>query len=121
MAPRVLAHLQMDVTMTRHSALLTLTFAVAAVVQPALQPARAQLLMPDDGAWVISDIRVDGLQRISAGTVFNYLPLEKGDRMDKSRSAEAIRALFKTGFFQDVKLARQGDILVITVAERPAI
>ena len=121
MAARVLAHLQMDVTMTRHSALLTLSFAIAAALQPAMQPAQAQLLMPDEGGWVISDIRVDGLQRISAGTVFNYLPLEKGDRMDRSRSAEAIRTLFKTGFFQDVKLERQGNILVITVVERPAI
>jgi len=121
MARRVLAHLKMDVTMTRHSTLLTLTISLAAVVQPVLQPAQAQLLLPDDGSWVISDIRVDGLQRISAGTVFNYLPLEKGDRMDKAKSAEAIRALFKTGFFQDVKLERQGNILVITVAERPAI
>lgn len=121
MAPAVLAHLQMDVTMTRHSAFLTLTLALCAVVQPVLQPAHAQMLMPDDGSWVISDIRVDGLQRISAGTVFNYLPLEKGDRMDKAKAAGAIRTLFKTGFFQDVKLARQGNILVITVVERPAI
>lgn len=69
----------------------------------------------------VSDIRIEGLQRISAGTVFTYLPIERGDTVDRAHSAEAIRALFKTGFFSDVKLERQGDILVVTVVERPAI
>ncbi|WP_026802280.1 outer membrane protein assembly factor BamA [Arenimonas oryziterrae] len=72
-------------------------------------------------AFTVSDIRVDGLQRISAGTVFTYLPVEKGDVVDRNRSTEAIRALFRTGFFSDVKLERQGEILVVTVVERPAI
>lgn len=71
--------------------------------------------------FTISDIRVDGLERISAGTVFTYLPVQKGDRINRSRSAEALRALYRTGFFKDVRLDRQGDILVITVRERPAI
>jgi outer membrane protein insertion porin family len=71
--------------------------------------------------FTVQDIRVDGLQRISAGTVFSYLPVEKGDLLDRSRSTEAIRALFKTGFFSDVKLERQGDVLVVEVVERPAI
>ena len=71
--------------------------------------------------FTISDIRVDGLQRISAGTVFTYLPMERGDRVDSAAAARAIRALFRTGFFNDVALNRQGDILVITVTERPAI
>jgi outer membrane protein insertion porin family len=72
-------------------------------------------------AFTVSDIRVEGLQRISAGTVYSYLPIEKGEAMSQSQSAAAIRALYKTGFFTDVKLERQGDILVITVKERPAI
>lgn len=72
-------------------------------------------------AFTVSDIRVEGLQRISAGTVYSYLPVEKGEQMSQSQSASAIRALYKTGFFTDVKLERQGDILVITVKERPAI
>jgi len=72
-------------------------------------------------AFTVSDIRVEGLQRISAGTVYSYLPVEKGETMSQSQSAAAIRALYKTGFFTDVKLERQGDILVITVKERPAI
>ena len=73
------------------------------------------------GAFTVSDIRIDGLQRISAGTVFTYLPIERDDSIDQSRAAEAIRALYKTGFFEDVRLDRQGDILVVTVTERPAI
>ncbi len=71
--------------------------------------------------FVVSDIRIDGLTRISAGTVFTYLPIEKGDRVDRARAAEAIRALYKTGFFKDVQVSRQGEILVVTVIERPAI
>jgi len=71
--------------------------------------------------FTVADIRVDGLQRISAGTVFSYLPVERGDLLDRTRSTEAIRALFKTGFFSDVLLERQGDVLVIKVVERPAI
>ncbi|HEX7803028.1 MAG TPA: outer membrane protein assembly factor BamA [Pseudoxanthomonas sp.] len=72
-------------------------------------------------AFTASDIRIDGLQRISAGTVLTYLPIERGDAVDSTKIGEAIRALYRTGFFEDVKLDRQGDILVITVAERPAI
>ncbi len=71
--------------------------------------------------FTISDIRVEGLERISAGAIYTNLPVEKGDRVDNARAAEAVRALFKTGFFNDVNLSRQGDILVIKVAERPAI
>ena len=71
--------------------------------------------------FVASDIRIDGLQRISAGTVFTYLPVEKGDRVTSERVQQAIRALYKTGFFTDVQVSRQNDILVITVKERPAI
>ncbi len=72
-------------------------------------------------AFTATDIRIDGLQRISAGTVLTYLPIERGDTVDSSKTGEAIRALYKTGFFEDVRLDRQGSILVITVAERPAI
>ena len=71
--------------------------------------------------FVIKDIRLDGLQRISPGTVFNYLPVNVGDTLDDARSAEAIRALFKTGFFEDVRLASEGDVLVIIFKERPTI
>ena len=80
-------------------------------------PVLAQNFQP----FTVEDIRVDGLQRISAGTVFSYLPVERGDTMDRGRSSEAIRALFKTGFFSDIKFERQGGILVVSVVERPAI
>lgn len=72
-------------------------------------------------SFVVSEIRIDGLQRIAPGTVFTYLPVEKGDRMTADAAEKAIRALFKTGFFNDVQLSRQNDILVVTVQERPAI
>ena len=71
--------------------------------------------------FTVSDIRVDGLQRIAAGTVFTYLPVERGEVLDQSSAGETIRALYRTGFFEDVRVDRQGDILVITVVERPAI
>ena len=71
---------------------------------------------PDANAFTVSDIRVDGLQRISAGTVFTYLPVERGDTVDQAAAGEAIRALYQTGFFDDVRIGRQGDILVVTVS-----
>ena len=72
-------------------------------------------------SFVIKDIRLEGLQRISPGTVFNYLPLQVGDRVDSDRTAEAIRALFKTGFFKDVRIEREGDTLLVALVERPSI
>ena len=71
--------------------------------------------------FTVTDIRIDGLQRIGAGTVFTYLPVERGDTLDQARAAEAVRALYRTGFFEDVRLDRQGGILVVSVTERPAI
>ena len=71
--------------------------------------------------FVIQDIRVEGLQRISAGTVFNYLPVNIGAQVDSEDYPEIIRALFKTGFFTDVNLERDGNVLIISVTERPAI
>jgi outer membrane protein insertion porin family len=71
--------------------------------------------------WVVRDFRVEGAQRISAGTIYNYLPINIGDRLDDQRLREAIRALFATGFFQDIELRRDGDTLLIAVLERPTI
>ena len=71
--------------------------------------------------FIVDDIRVNGLRRISAGTVFNYLPITVGDRIDEKRTQEAVRALFKTGFFKDVRLDRDGDVLVVEVIERESI
>ncbi|WP_211825623.1 outer membrane protein assembly factor BamA [Kistimonas asteriae] len=72
-------------------------------------------------AFVINDIRLDGLQRISAGTVFNALPVAIGDDVDNPELADAVRALFKTGYFQDIQMGRDGNVLVVTVVERPSI
>ena len=69
----------------------------------------------------VKDIKLEGLQRISVGTVFNYLPIKPGDKIDKSEIKNAIRVLFKTGFFKDIHIEREGDVLVVFVAERPAI
>src|SRR5690606_36297431 len=71
--------------------------------------------------FTVADIRIDGLQRIAAGTVFTYLPVERGETLDASKAGDTVRALYRTGLFEDVRLDRQGDILVITVTERPAI
>ena len=71
--------------------------------------------------FVVEDIRLEGLQRISAGTVFNYLPVQVGERISSQRTAEAIRALFRTGFFNDVRIERENNTLVVAVAERPSI
>ena len=69
----------------------------------------------------ISDIRINGLQRVSAGSVFGALPLNVGDEADDRRLVDSTRALFKTGFFQDIQLGRDGDVLVINVVERPSV
>ena len=71
--------------------------------------------------FTIKDIRVIGLQRLTPGTVFNYLPVEVGDKFNDQVSVEAARALFKTGFFDNIVLERDGDVLVIRVKERPSI
>ncbi|MDE0459352.1 MAG: outer membrane protein assembly factor BamA [Chromatiales bacterium] len=72
-------------------------------------------------AFLVRDIRLEGLQRITAGTVFNYLPIKVGDTVDGTRTAAALRALFGTGFFRDVRLERDGETLVVSVIERPSI
>jgi outer membrane protein insertion porin family len=71
--------------------------------------------------FVIRDIRIEGIQRVEAGTVFGYLPVKVGETMTEERAAEAIRALFATGLFTDVRVEVEGNVLVVTVAERPAI
>jgi outer membrane protein insertion porin family len=88
-----------------------------AVLLTALHAATAAGIEP----FVIKDIRVEGIQRTEAGTVFGYLPVKVGDTMTEEKAAQAIRALFATGFFQDVTIERDGNILVVSVRERPSI
>ena len=90
-----------------------LTLAVAAAL--ALQPAYAE----ED--FVVRDIRVEGIQRTEAGTVFSYLPVKVGDRMTDEKTAAAIKALYATGFFKDVRLEARDGVLIVTVEERPSI
>ncbi len=84
------------------------------------------LLAAATSAWaverfVVSDIRVEGLQRISPDTVFAALPLNVGDRVSEEGLAHAARTLFRSGNFDDIKIGREGDVLVVIVAERPSI
>ena len=72
-------------------------------------------------AFRISDIRVDGLQRISEGNVFSFIPVEVGDELTPALARSTIRDLYRTGFFSDIALERENGVLVITVTERPAI
>ena len=84
----------------------------------------AQALPPapaPDTSFIVGNIRVEGLQRISEGTVYNYLPVNIGDRVTPQRVREAVRALYATNFFRDVQLRRDGSDLVVVVLERPAI
>ncbi len=71
--------------------------------------------------FVVKDIRVEGIQRTEAGTVFSYLPVKVGDTLDDDHAAAAIRALFVTGFFKDVRLEVEQGVLIVLVRERPAI
>ena len=72
-------------------------------------------------SFEVKDIKLEGLQRISVGTVFNYLPIKPGDKIDRAKVKNAINTLFKTGFFKDIQIEREGDVLVVFVAERSAI
>lgn len=72
-------------------------------------------------SFVIQEIRVEGLQRITEGTVLNYLPVSEGEVLSETRTNEILKALFQTGFFQDIQLSREGNVLVIEVIERPTI
>ena len=71
--------------------------------------------------FTVSDIRLQGLQRVSPGTVFNMLPINVGNAIDEISVRQLIRLMFKSGYFNDIRMARDGDVLVITVVERPWI
>ena len=92
-------------------------FLLQVILSGVLLCGAAQAFQP----FVVEDIRVEGLQRIAAGTVFNYLPVKVGDSMDEAGSVAAVKALFKSGFFNDVRLEQDGNVLVVFVTERAAI
>jgi outer membrane protein insertion porin family len=90
---------------------------LAAVAIAAASAAQAQSFTP----FTVKDIRVEGLQRTEPGTVFSYLPVKVGETMTEDKAQAALRALYATGFFKDVRLEMENDVLVIYVEERPAI
>ncbi|MDJ0917891.1 MAG: outer membrane protein assembly factor BamA [Woeseiaceae bacterium] len=90
------------------------TFVAIIAIAPALASAAFE-------PFVVRDMRVEGLQRISEGTVFNYLPINIGDQVDGVRIGEAISALYRQGLFDDIEMRREGNALVIVVKERPSI
>ncbi len=95
--------------MKRVAALILFAALAAPVTAFAFQP------------FTVSDIRIEGLQRIAPGTVLSYLPVERGQAINDALAARAIKSLFNTGFFSDVELERQGNILIVKVTERPSI
>ncbi|WP_238552826.1 POTRA domain-containing protein [Legionella oakridgensis] len=79
----------------------------------------AQLIAAN--GFVVQDVKIIGLQRVSAGTVLNYLPVQVGEEVGPSTTPQIIRALYDTGFFQSVVLERQGNTLIVRVVERATI
>ncbi len=90
---------------------------VVAVVASALAATAAWAVEP----FTVRDIRVEGLQRVEAGTIFASLPLRVGDTYSDDRGSAAIRALFELGLFKDVRIDVNGNVLVVIVEERPTI
>lgn len=74
-----------------------------------------------DNVFVVNDIRVEGLQQVDAGNVFRNFPISTGDQVDGPALAAATRQLFRSGFFEDVQLVRENDVLVLVLRERPAV
>nr|WP_215367963.1 outer membrane protein assembly factor BamA [Polynucleobacter sp. AP-Titi-500A-B4] len=72
-------------------------------------------------SFVVKDIRVEGLQRVEPGTVFSYLSVQVGETFTQEKGTEAIKALYSTGFFRDVQIQAQGDVLIVIVEERPTM
>ncbi|MBT3694526.1 MAG: outer membrane protein assembly factor BamA, partial [Gammaproteobacteria bacterium] len=106
---------------SRLLSLVTLSFAF--VMAPSLVGAAQGPLQTQnaDGSFIVSDIRLQGLQRVSSGTVFNLIPLSVGDSVDSLAVRNLMRTLFSSGFFKDIQLAKDGRVLIVTVVERPAI
>ena len=109
----------------RHASVCCRSHRPCAASRPQARAATAgplrQAPTPSDADFTVGDIRVEGLQRISEGTVYNYLPVNIGDHLTPQRVREAIRALYATGFFRDVQMRRDGNTLVVVVLERPSI
>ena len=91
------------------------------VAQVALIAAGLCINVQAADAFVIKDIRIEGLQRVEPGTVFSYLPVQVGETFTDEKGADAIKSLYSTGFFRDVQIQAQGNVLIVIVEERPTI
>src|ERR1700726_586241 len=106
--------------MKRRVVLVSVALFVHAALSLAQEPL-PQTTTANEADFTVGDIRVEGLQRVSEGTVYNYLPVNIGDHLTPQRVREAIRALYATNFFRDVQIRREGNTLVVVVLERPSI
>ncbi len=101
--------------------IITIAFiALIGALTPSVSYAQAQGSV-NQSEFVVQDIRIKGLQRISAGAVFNLLPIKVGDKFSTTQSSDLIRELYKTGFFKNIELATQDNDIVVTVIEYPSI
>ena len=99
-----------------------LTFVLSAGFPSATALAAAQSYnLNQENGFVVADVRLQGLQRVSAGTVFNIIPIGVGDRVDNVTVRAITRVLFASGYFNDIKIARDDSVLIVTLSERPAI
>ena len=105
--------------MTFHSKRNSLPFVPRLIAAAAFSLCAGQALALDP--FTVTDIRVEGIQRTEAGTVFSYLPVRVGDTFNDEKAAAAIKALYATGFFKDVRIEADGSVLVVLLEERPAI
>ena len=105
--------------MTPHPDRLALPFIPRLIAAAAFSLCAAQAFAIEP--FTVRDIRVEGIQRTEAGTVFSYLPVRVGDTFNDEKAAASIKALYATGFFKDVRIEADGNVLVVMVEERPAI
>ena len=109
------------INVVKRTAFCLLLLAVPVVYAQGSKSNSSESAQATQGVFRIADIRVEGLQRVSPGTVFAALPVNVGDELDSSRLQELTRALFGTGYFDDIQINRDRDVLIIKVVERPTV
>lgn len=109
------------INVVKHTAFCLLLLAVPVAYAQGSKSNSSESAQATQGVFRIADIRVEGLQRVSPGTVFAALPVNVGDELDSNRLQELTRALFGTGYFDDIQINRDRDVLIIKVVERPTV